>query len=358
MLYWDPDPTIFFIPYLHLPVRWYGLFFALGFMLGFPLFVSLLRRFFFFDPKYIEAEILCPDQMRQFGKTISSILKELNKQIVSCIDRSVPLKFKKFVMDSGSPHPLEVLARLGLDQELGKNVLGLYRKATMLTDRFVLYMLLGTVIGARLGHLLFYEDPSQYWGNFREIIAIWEGGLASHGAAIGIMISLALFRYRIRKIAPSLTWVRLLDFITIPTALCGCFIRIGNFFNQEILGTASKMPWAVIFGHPLDGSAQVPRHPVQLYEALIYLLIFCLLWRLSYFKKFFSTPGRLIGLFFILVFGSRIIMEFFKLEQSDLLSFSSLNMGQVLSIPLVLVGVGFLFLSKLRGLFYKNNPVN
>jgi len=348
MLHWDPDPTIFFIPYLHWPIRWYGLFFASGFILGFPLFVSLLRRFFFFHPKYIEEEILCPHQMSAFGKSLHTILKGLNHQITDGVLRALSAKIKKFVTQSHCPHPAQVLSRLGLDRELGPRVLGLYRKATMLTDRFVLYMLLGTVIGARLGHLFFYEDPSRYWGNFREIVSTWEGGLASHGAAIGIMIALLIFRYRIRKIAPTLTWMRLLDFVSIPTALCGCFIRIGNFFNQEIVGTPSMLFWAVTFGHPLDGSPAIPRHPVQLYEAAIYLSIFCLLWRLSYLPRIFAVPGRLIGLFLILVFGSRIGIEFFKLEQSDLTLFTNLTMGQILSIPLVFIGIYFCFHNKVK----------
>jgi phosphatidylglycerol:prolipoprotein diacylglycerol transferase len=285
MLYWNPDPIALTIPYLHISLRWYGIFFATGFMLGFPLFISLLKRFFFCSSKYTELEIS--------------------------------------------------------------------RKATMLGDRFVLYLLVGTVIGARLGHLLFYEDPSFYWGNFYSIIAVWEGGLASHGSAIGIMLAIFLFRLRIQKDFPSLTWLRILDFVSVPTALCGAFIRIGNFVNQEVLGTASNLPWAVFFGSPLDGSPAMARHPAQLYEALGYFLIFGLLWRASLLKNIFLTPGKLIGLFLMSVFGLRLITECFKTEQSDLLQSFPLNMGQILSVPFVLLGL-FFFFKRERQTLYDN----
>lgn len=274
-MYWDVDPTIFTLPYLNLPVRWYGLLFGLGFFLGIPLFSSLLRKFF----------------------------HEYSKQ-----------------------SPLEI-----------------HKKAAVLTDRFVLYMLIGTILGARVGHLLFYEHPSRYWGNFKEIIAVWEGGLASHGAVFGIFLAIALFRYRIKKQEPHLTWIRLLDFVSIPTALCGFFIRVGNFINQEITGTPSSLPWAVTFGHPMDHSLSLPRHPVQLYEAFAYLLIFLILWRLSFAPRVFKKEGALIGLFFVLVFGARFVLEWFKLEQSDVWG-GCLTMGQLLSLPMI--GLGFWFLVK------------
>ncbi len=217
-------------------------------------------------------------------------------------------------------------------------------KAIQITDRLTIYMIIATVVGARLGHFLFYEHPSNYLGDPLEFFRVWEGGLASHGAAVGIIIGLILFSYRIRAIEPKLTWIRLLDFVSVPAALGGCLIRFGNFINQEVLGTPTDLPWAVVFGHAADRSMPIPRHPVQLYESLFYLAVFVLLWRLTYKHRFLFRRGKLIGLFLILVFGFRFFVEFIKTEQSHLLDLSFLTMGQLLSIPTVIAGVIFYLL--------------
>lgn len=267
-IYWDPKPEIFTLPLVHWPILWYGALFALGFAIGFPVFVGILTRF------------------------------------------------------------------LGKDQK---------QKAVALTDRLTIYMIIATVVGARVGHFLFYEHPANYLNDPLEIFRVWEGGLASHGAAVGIILALILFSYRIRTLEPKLTWVRLLDFVCIPTAFAGFCIRIGNFVNQEVLGTPSDLPWAVVFGHPADGSIPIPRHPVQIYEALFYLAVFFCLWRLSFNKPFLLARGKLIGLFLILVFGFRFLIEFLKTEQSHLLASSALTMGQILSLPAILAGLLFYF---------------
>lgn len=134
-------------------------------------------------------------------------------------------------------------------------------KATKITDRLTVYMVVATVIGARLGHFLFYERPRDYLNDPFEIFRVWEGGLASHGAVIGILLATFFFSHRIGK-KEGLDWLRTLDFVSVPTALAACFIRVGNFFNQEILGTPTDLPWAVVFGHPADHSSPVSRHPV------------------------------------------------------------------------------------------------
>jgi prolipoprotein diacylglyceryl transferase len=214
-------------------------------------------------------------------------------------------------------------------------------KVKEIADRLTVYIVVGTILGARLGHFLFYESPSDYLTNPLEFFKLRNGGLASHGAVIGIILAVILFSYRIRKKHPDLTWIRLLDFISVPTALAGAFIRIGNFFNQEIMGTPSNLPWAVLFGHPADGSFPVPRHPAQLYEAIWYLVLFFLLWRLSKRPSLLRREGRLVGLFLILAFLFRFFVEFIKTEQSHLLDTSWLTMGQILSIPAILLGFFF-----------------
>jgi phosphatidylglycerol---prolipoprotein diacylglyceryl transferase len=216
--------------------------------------------------------------------------------------------------------------------------------ATLFAERITWFVVLGTIIGARLGHVFFYEWD-YYKANPLEILMIRKGGLASHGGTIGIMIALVLFLYIYRKTFPQMTFIKLMDLLAIPTSVTICFIRIGNFFNQEILGTPTDKPWAVIFGHPSDGTLPVPRHPVQLYEALAYLCTFFILFALWKMKGDRLKPGVIVGIFFILVFGSRFFLEFLKEPQSPIDSMG-LQMGQYLSIPFVLLGIGLLLNAK------------
>jgi phosphatidylglycerol:prolipoprotein diacylglycerol transferase len=191
-------------------------------------------------------------------------------------------------------------------------------------------MIAGTVIGARLGHVLFYE-PGYYLTHPLQILMVWRGGLASHGGAIGIL--LALFLYTRRRPEQSFLW--LIDRIVIPVALAGFFIRIGNFFNSEIIGRPTDLPWAVIFSS-IDS---LPRHPSQLYEAFAYLLIFAVLF-LQYQKFTAELPrGYTSGLFFILIFGARFLIEFLKEHQVGFESALPLDLGQLLSIPFVILGI-------------------
>jgi phosphatidylglycerol---prolipoprotein diacylglyceryl transferase len=212
--------------------------------------------------------------------------------------------------------------------------------ALSLTDRLTWFVVIGIILGARLGHVFFYDWP--YFSRHPEqIFNVTEGisGLASHGGGIGILAAIGLYRLSIRKKFPELTFWTLADIIAVPTALAGMFIRIGNFFNQEILGTPTQLPWAVIFGHPADHSAPIPRHPVQLYEAITYLLLFFVIFAVWKFTKVRSKPGFIAGLFFILLFTARIFLELFKTSQSMVIDESTIQMGQYLSVPFILLGV-------------------
>ncbi len=232
-------------------------------------------------------------------------------------------------------------------QELLKKFLHPYKvskkQRAKIVEKLGLYVILGTIIGARLGDVLFYQSPGQYVHDPLGIFRFWEGGLASHGGIAGILLSLWIFCLQIKKKYPMLTWVAMLDLLCIPGLLAGGFIRIGNFFNQEIVGTGTTMPWGVIFGQPADGSASIPRHPVQLYEALCYFAFFAFLLMLRSKNPKMSQLGKTSGLFFIGTFVFRFLVEFFKSHQSALVSGSALlDMGQWLSIPLIAVGI-FLF---------------
>ena len=204
-------------------------------------------------------------------------------------------------------------------------------------DSLFVYMIFGTVIGARLGHCLFYQ-PAEYLAEPLEILKVWHGGLASHGAVIGILLAVFLFSRR-RKNQPY-WWV--ISRLTIAISLAAVFIRTGNFFNSEIVGIPSDLPWAVIFLR-YDHGQMIARHPVQLYEALSYLCIFFIM-LYTYLKCGKNTrPALLIGEFFTLVFSVRYFLEFFKEVQVDLESTMTIHIGQLLSLPMILFGLFMLW---------------
>ncbi len=213
-------------------------------------------------------------------------------------------------------------------------------------DQLVTFMIIATIIGARLGHVLFYE-PAEYLRNPVDILKVWEGGLASHGAAIAILIALIWFSRRNKK---PYSWI--FDRIAIVVALAGAFIRTGNLMNSEIYGVKTSLPWGFVFVN--DNPALMERyqagldlsefanHPTQIYEALAYLAIFIYLWMVYLKTNGKPRPGFLFAMFMILVFAFRFVIEFVKEPQVDFEAGMALNMGQILSIPFVLLGIGTL----------------
>ncbi len=206
-------------------------------------------------------------------------------------------------------------------------------------DRLTIYMAIGVIGGARLGHCLFYE-PSYYLRHPLEILAIWHGGLASHGAAIGILLAIWFFTKKYRK---DYFWV--LDRVAIVVALSGFFIRMGNLMNSEIYGVETTLPWGFVF---LRNNEVAPKHPTQIYEGLVYLAIFVLLYRIYWSKKGQHIQGLLISLICILIFTARFFIEFLKEDQVAFEAGMKLNMGQWLSIPFVLLGFAGLYWSVKR----------
>ena len=199
-------------------------------------------------------------------------------------------------------------------------------------DSLFLFVVIGTVIGARLGHVFFY-DWAYYKVHPGEILKIWHGGLASHGGAIGIILMLWWWSKKYSK--KSILWA--LDRVVVPAALVGAFIRTGNLINSEIYGMPSSLPWAFIFVR----EDNIPRHPTQIYEALAYLSIFIFLMYLFFKTDVRFKQGRIFGWFMLLIFGFRFFIEFIKADQVAFEANMSLNMGQWLSIPLALTGLFF-----------------
>lgn len=204
-------------------------------------------------------------------------------------------------------------------------------------DRLSVWVFIGAIVGARLGHIFFYE-PTYYLKNPLDMLKVWEGGLASHGGTIGLFI--VLWFYSGKKI-PRYVWI--LDRMSLATALAGAFIRLGNLMNSEIYGHETTLPWGFIFVR--DGQF-VAKHPTQIYEALCYLLIFGFLWILYNRKKTETPRGLMIGWFLILVFGARFLVEFMKEVQVGFEQDMMLNMGQILSIPFVIIGIFFIIASR------------
>jgi len=233
----------------------------------------------------------------------------------------------------------------------------MYRKEGVneeLLDKLVLYMVLATIVGARLGHVLFYgpyfdEFTSSgiltergYFSHPLDILKVWEGGLASHGGVLAILI--ALYFYSKKVVKKPMLWI--LDRMVAPGAIGAACIRFGNLFNHEMVGDVTTVPWGFRFLHhdcypPYDCPwDMIPvRHPAQLYEAISYLLLFGILMFMFWKKSAWKRPGVLFGTFLIIMFSARFLIEFVKLGQTSRDDFWAINTGQMLSIPFVLAGL-------------------
>lgn len=235
-------------------------------------------------------------------------------------------------------------------------------------DKLLIYMLVSTVIGARLGHCLFYE-PEYYLANPLKMLAVWEGGLASHGGAIGILTGLWIYVRRYNKATKKkeekqrITYIWMMDRIVVAVCLVGALIRLGNVMNHEIYGTPTSLPWGFVFlrgaeqfcgtfdnytpclawESPCPPSEWLPCHPTGLYEAFFCLVAMgILLW--MYYKRDLGhkRPGLMFGTFLVIIFGSRIMIEFLKNVQVEFEKNMVFDMGQWLSVPFVLVGIGMI----------------
>ncbi len=386
----DPSKEIFSfpIPFLGRPLLWYGFLFAFGFFVGYFILISLLRRYFLRFPKVEEKDVLdfhgliyslknplnkigekCKEVLfSQIGKKRSEfyvqsklpvvISSDAKKELIQALNHVIQeeelslqnkFSFPKYLESFFSVDQQRQAAnRLSLEESFPGVFIKAKLRAKTFAEKLSLYVMVGAVVGARLGDVFFYQNWKFYLTNPLSIVKTWEGGLASHGGVIGILLALTLFYQRIKNQEKAMKWIDLLDFCVIPTAFTAGFIRIGNFMNQEILGTVTSLPWGVIFGHPVDGQAGVIRHPVQIYESLFYFTVGITLFVLWKKKTWFLERGKLSGVFLVAVFGFRFFIEFIKEEQSVWLSTNNLlDMGQFLSIPCFLLGCYLLFRKKI-----------
>jgi len=206
-----------------------------------------------------------------------------------------------------------------------------------LLDPLLFTLLIATIVGARLGHCIFYQ-PDYYfgsWKGFWEIFMPWKGGLASHGGTIALLIAMWWFaKHYGKKNDFDFMWI--LDHLAIAVAFAGALIRLGNLFNSEIYGNVTTLPWGFIF---LRRGETLPKHPTQIYEALTYFILGIFL--IILYKKRLDKVyrGTFFGIFMIVCFGMRFLIEFIKEDQVAFEQNMALNMGQLLSIPFIIIGI-------------------
>jgi len=206
-------------------------------------------------------------------------------------------------------------------------------------DKIFIYVMIATVVGARLGHVFFY-GWEYYSQHPEDILKVWQGGLASHGGALGILVAIWLYSKNVTK--RSMLWT--LDRLVVPVALAAVFIRTGNLMNSEIIGAETTVSWGFKFlkATGID-NPEAPRHPAQIYEALVYLVTFVYLLFLYWKKKAYRREGLMLGVLLIGVFAGRFFIEFFKENQEAFEEGMTLNMGQILSIPFVIWGIYLIY---------------
>ncbi len=218
-------------------------------------------------------------------------------------------------------------------------------------ESLFIYLIVATVVGARLGHVFFY-GWDYYSQHPIEILYVWQGGLASHGGVIGIIIAMVIYSKMVSK--RNLLWI--LDRVVVPSVLVGAMIRFGNLMNSEIYGVETSLPWGFIFERNQE---TVAKHPTQIYESLSYLFTFGVLWFMYWKAKAKDYQGLLTGVFFVFVFGTRFMIEFIKEVQEPWEKGMSLDMGQWLSIPFIITGIALIFMAIQKGpVIYQNmgNP--
>ncbi|MDQ6528740.1 prolipoprotein diacylglyceryl transferase [Flavobacterium sp. LHD-85] len=237
-------------------------------------------------------------------------------------------------------------------------VRNIYKKENLSLDNLdtlLIYVIVGTVLGARLGHCFFYEPeyflkhPIEILLPIQKIKGVYQfvgyQGLASHGGSIGVLTAMILYcrKYKVQ-------FLGLLDKMAVAVPVTGTFIRLGNFMNSEIYGKPTNGNWGVVF----ERDDLIPRHPTQLYEAFAYLLIFGILFYMYKSEKIRNAQGLIFGTFLTLLFTARFIIEFFKENQEAFENSMLINMGQILSVPFILIGLVLIFWKTRKVSVYSN----
>lgn len=377
---WNPNPDIVFFSLLNRSIKWYGFLFALGFFIAYSLGRFFLKTFLLFRKDFTSFEVKNWNGLFQdlkykrethflrafFSKDLQTFIenssrntevpKNFQKEILIAMNHSFKPqtvlsyaganRWERFVLRWIHPQVKPfVKHRLALEHLLSEGLKKTDDLMRFISERIILFLFTGMVVGARLGHLFFYRSPEEYLKDPLLVFRIWEGGLSSHGATVGILLMLLLGVYQLKKHFSFINMRWLLDIVVTPVAFAACMIRLGNFMNQELIGFKTTVPWAVVFLNPADGIGGIPRHPVQVYEAIAYFFIGISLLVWVYRSRGNIARGKIAGAFLMAVFSTRFIVDFFKERLSIYDAESFLAMGQILSIPLVAFGA-FLFFRK------------
>ena len=357
VIYWNISPEAFSIPFTSFEVRWYSIFFALG-VIGAYLFgirvlwLDFLRK----------SPLLREDQILNFPLLTSNQFIK-NSSIETDDTASFVAQCNRWMQEPPAPQcispnhfatvesNLKAQKRLLLERSTQGAIATAKGCVVQYGDTLIWVLFVGMLIGARCAEVFFY-DFAYYKEHPAEIIKVWKGGLASHGGVAGIVISFILFWNFSKNKLSFLAWQRMADIIAIATAFTAGCIRIGNLFNQEILGKPTDLPWGFVFSNPQDVAyVAIPCHPVQLYEAIAYFSTFIFLVLIEKKYKGAMPPLFSLGMLFILVFSARFCIEWLKVPQ-ETGYVGGLNMGQLLSIPFIIVGM------LLLGFSYRNKISN
>lgn len=326
---WNPNRIFFTVPILDHPVVWYGVLFAVGFLAAYLLGAKIFLYESLSHTSLTQQWIKDEANVLNLCKKYPHLFPHKNLHI----EEIIPL-LDKYIKTKILPVSFFSSKRLRIKE-----------KVMEVTDRLTTYLVLGLIVGARLGYVFFYGWPA-FKAHPMDIVKVWEGGLASHGGCLGVLAALLWAVYRSSKTGLKITFLQIMDILAIICGVLAFFIRMGNFINQEIVGVPTQKPWGIIFLDPLAGESVVPRHPVQLYEALFYLCIAVLsyvLWKKNWIK---IGSGKITGIILSILFSFRFFIEFLKEHQGVVIeSGSFLQMGQVLSLPFILVGVGLILRS-------------
>ena len=224
-----------------------------------------------------------------------------------------------------------------LGYEIIRRIFKREKLAESLSDKLFIYMFVGTIVGARIGHCLFY-DWAYYSRHIVDILYVWEGGLSSHGGAIGILTAMYFYnKYELKK-----GYIWLFDRMVISVAICGACIRFGNLMNSEIYGVETTMPWGFIFAR---NGETVAKHPTQIYEMLYCLVTFAVCFWMYWKTEARHRKGLIFGVFLEGIFLTRFLLEFIKNNQEAFEENMLFNMGQLLSVPFIIWGVYLIAMS-------------
>ncbi|MDF2550432.1 MAG: lgt [Chlamydiales bacterium] len=326
--YWNPAREAFYLPWVHYPIVWYSLFLSLGCFLAYLIIIAELK-------KRHEAVLMISDY--QALTDALAQLRSNNDPFAQAIPLEAVSSPKKL-----SACLLAIKGQRPLPEAVKKCCQPPAEAARSIADLLSWYLILGMIIGARLFEVLFY-DLDYYLEHPLLIFYTWNGGLASHGGILGLLTGLYLAKRHLKPVT-SLSMLEWMDLVAFPSLLVAFFIRIGNFFNQEIIGYPTDLPWGVIFGNPLDHSAPLPRHPTQLYEAFTYLSLFFLF---AFLKgKKFKQKGLMTGYILLSALSARFLLEFLKVPQEAHYQNSFLHMGQLLSLPLIFASLLLVWTAK------------